>query len=101
MKKHTAPGAGKFRTTLKKIRRPSRFFFFLQAEDGIRVLDVTGVQTCALPISSALQKGIEYFEQAIALDPCYSLAYAGLADSYVTLGYWNYLPPTHVFPRAR
>src|SRR2546430_6762841 len=25
-------------------------FFFLQAEDGIRVLTVTGVQTCALPI---------------------------------------------------
>ena len=49
----------------------------------------------------ALQKGIEYFEQAIALDPCYSLAYAGLADSYVTLGYWNYLPPKQVFPRAR
>src|SRR2546430_10531376 len=26
------------------------FFFFFQAEDGIRVLTVTGVQTCALPI---------------------------------------------------
>src|SRR3989442_15164483 len=26
------------------------FFFFFQAEDGIRDADVTGVQTCALPI---------------------------------------------------
>src|SRR5699024_11973412 len=26
-------------------------FFFFQAEDGIRVRNVTGVQTCALPIS--------------------------------------------------
>ena len=26
------------------------FFFFVQAEDGIRDYDVTGVQTCALPI---------------------------------------------------
>src|SRR5205085_8765104 len=26
-------------------------FFFFQAEDGIRYLTVTGVQTCALPIS--------------------------------------------------
>ena len=26
--------------------------FFVQAEDGIRVYDVTGVQTCALPIWS-------------------------------------------------
>src|SRR2546429_5131106 len=28
------------------------FFFFFQAEDGIRDVAVTGVQTCALPISS-------------------------------------------------
>src|SRR5439155_11662528 len=28
------------------------FFFFFQAEDGIRDGHVTGVQTCALPISS-------------------------------------------------
>src|SRR2546421_8096487 len=28
----------------------SDFFFFFQAEDGIRDLIVTGVQTCALPI---------------------------------------------------
>src|SRR2546430_11033515 len=31
------------------------FFFFFQAEDGIRDLTVTGVQTCALPISVATQ----------------------------------------------
>src|SRR5689334_5722585 len=30
------------------------FFFFFQAEDGIRDGTVTGVQTCALPISSNL-----------------------------------------------
>src|SRR5256885_4438162 len=29
------------------------FFFFFQAEDGIRDYKVTGVQTCALPISQA------------------------------------------------
>src|SRR5467141_824805 len=35
---------------------PSRlFFFFLQAEDGIRDSSVTGVQTCALPISRVLK----------------------------------------------
>src|SRR5207244_9808938 len=31
------------------------FFFFFQAEDGIRDDLVTGVQTCALPISSTAQ----------------------------------------------
>src|SRR3712207_7151500 len=30
-------------------------FFFFQAEDGIRDIGVTGVQTCALPISESLQ----------------------------------------------
>src|SRR2546430_5269165 len=30
------------------------YFFFFQAEDGIRDLTVTGVQTCALPISARL-----------------------------------------------
>src|SRR2546427_11519877 len=33
------------------------FFFFFQAEDGIRDLTVTGVQTCALPIFTALAAG--------------------------------------------
>src|SRR5204862_4138285 len=50
------------------------FFFFFQAEDGIRDLYVTGVQTCALPISavrfqiiSALNK-IHQFHPEIELD---------------------------------
>src|SRR2546430_4254701 len=34
------------------------FFFFFQAEDGIRDLTVTGVQTCALPIYSTDANGI-------------------------------------------
>src|SRR3712207_7366169 len=34
------------------------FFFFFQAEDGIRDIGVTGVQTCALPISATAFAGI-------------------------------------------
>src|SRR5258707_13644411 len=35
----------------KNLRHPiCLFFFFFQAEDGIRDIGVTGVQTCALPI---------------------------------------------------
>src|SRR5438093_4175947 len=33
------------------------FFFFFQAEDGIRDWSVTGVQTCALPISRRVVEG--------------------------------------------
>src|SRR3712207_7038626 len=32
------------------VERDTFFFFFFQAEDGIRDIGVTGVQTCALPI---------------------------------------------------
>src|SRR5205085_8856678 len=32
------------------------FVFFFQAEDGIRDLTVTGVQTCALPISDGIER---------------------------------------------
>src|SRR2546422_8399060 len=35
----------------------SFFFFFFQAEDGIRDVAVTGVQTCALPISTRQLRG--------------------------------------------
>src|SRR2546426_4906464 len=39
------------------------FFFFFQAEDGIRDYKVTGVQTCALPISLAShQKAVAAME---------------------------------------
>src|SRR5437773_7132154 len=41
----------------------SFFFFFFQAEDGIRDRDVTGVQTCALPICLALE---DRFHAALA-----------------------------------
>jgi len=49
-----------------------------------------------------LMKGNEYFQQAIAKDPNYALAYAGLADSYVQLGGWLiYLPPSEAGPKAK
>ena len=45
-------------------------------------------------------KGIEYFEQAIARDPNYALARAGLADSYNLLAWYRFLPPREAFPKA-
>ena len=49
----------------------------------------------------ALCKGIDYFKQAIERDPTYALAYAALADSYIPLGYYCYLPPKDAFPKAK
>jgi serine/threonine protein kinase/tetratricopeptide (TPR) repeat protein len=46
-------------------------------------------------------KAIEYFQQAVEKDPTYALAYAGLADSHVLLGWNSYLPPKEAFPRGK
>ena len=42
-----------------------KLIFFFQAEDGIRGYDVTGVQTCALPISLDLFSGKELWSDDI------------------------------------
>lgn len=48
-----------------------------------------------------MQKAIECFEEAIEKDPAYALAYAGLADCYVSIGVWGMADP-HVFlPKAK
>jgi serine/threonine-protein kinase len=48
-----------------------------------------------------LHKGIEHFNEAIAHDPTYAPAYAGLADSYNILADLNALPPLEAASRAR
>lgn len=46
-------------------------------------------------------KAIEYFQQAVETDPEYALAYAGIADSYVLLGWNSYLRPQEAFPKSK
>ena len=48
-----------------------------------------------------LRKGAEYFQQAIAKDPNYSLAHAGLADCLLLLGLFGAEPPRLVMPQAK
>src|SRR2546422_7939840 len=59
-----------------------RSFFFFQAEDGIRDVAVTGVQTCALPISVAIIRTLQFASRQpqvapVATEPLDSLALAG------------------------
>jgi TolB-like protein len=53
--------------------------------------------------AEGVRKAIEYFQQAIEMDPTYALAYVGLADSYASLAYYliNPLPPREVMPKAK
>ena len=48
-----------------------------------------------------LRKAIEYFNQAIAKDPNYALAYAGLADSYLLLSAFGAASPSDSLPQAK
>jgi len=47
-----------------------------------------------------LNKAVEHFEQAVEREPNYARAYAGLADSYIVLGYyWG--TPRQLYPKAK
>src|SRR5947209_3806760 len=48
-----------------------------------------------------IQTAISYFQQAIALDPDYALAYVGLADAYRSFPLNSDMPPDEFFPRAK
>jgi serine/threonine protein kinase/Flp pilus assembly protein TadD len=48
-----------------------------------------------------LNKGIQYFRQAIELDPTYVLAYAGVGEGYVPLAVYCHLASRDACPKAR
>jgi serine/threonine-protein kinase len=50
---------------------------------------------------AGLLSALKHFEDAIALDPSYARAHAGLADVYNSLGILGYARPHDVFPKAR
>jgi TolB-like protein len=51
----------------------------------------------------ALQKGLQFFQQAVEKDPGYALAHVGIADSYDLLSSFAYdaMPPREAMPRAK
>jgi TolB-like protein/Flp pilus assembly protein TadD len=49
----------------------------------------------------SLRKALLYFQQAIRLDPNYSLAYVGLADTYTLLSFFTLAAPNDAFPKAK
>jgi len=49
----------------------------------------------------SLLRSITLFADALHTDPTFALAYSGMADAYVQLGYTNALHPGDAFPKAR
>src|SRR5436189_1987487 len=57
------------------------FFFFFQAEDGIRDTSVTGVQTCALPIS-ATSRWIDFTVQPASVLSKFRVAFVSIRSGW-------------------
>jgi TolB-like protein/DNA-binding winged helix-turn-helix (wHTH) protein/Flp pilus assembly protein TadD len=64
-------------------------------------LYLQGRHHLSLPVKGALQRAIGCFEQAIAHDPSYALAHAGLADAFNTLGMFGGLPARVAWSKAK
>ena len=47
------------------------------------------------------RKSIEAYKEAIELEPAYALPYAGLADAYLSLGFYGYMLPLHAMPKVK
>jgi TolB-like protein/class 3 adenylate cyclase len=60
-----------------------------------------GRYSAAKRFGDSLRRAIEYYNQALAKDPNYALAYAGIADSYALLPEYSSEPPDEAFRRAR
>lgn len=69
-------------TEAYQLYQKGRFFWHRRSEEG-------------------LKKSIEYFNKAIALDPEYSLAWAGLADAYLIIAYWGWYPYDDGFLKSK
>ena len=51
--------------------------------------------------AEGFRRAVEHFERAIAHDPKYAPAYAGISDSYGAMAYYGFVPPEVGYPRAR
>lgn len=48
-----------------------------------------------------IEKGIDYFNQALALDPKFALAYVGIANAYQVMPSYGYMAPKEAGPKAK
>jgi len=69
-------------TEAYQLYQTGRFYWDKRTEDGFK-------------------KAIEHFRRATQRDPHYALAHTGLADAYLGLAFYNYLPPKEALPQAK
>jgi TolB-like protein/class 3 adenylate cyclase/Tfp pilus assembly protein PilF len=60
-----------------------------------------GRQQWSKRTEESLKKSIGFFEKALKLDGKYAQAYSGLADSYATLAFLEFMSPHQAYPKAK
>jgi len=84
-------GEEESRLAKREMRDPQAYQLYLK---GLSAFNKRGAES--------LKRAIQYFEQAVALDPKYVQAYVGLANTYgVISSYSGGLPPKEAFPKAK
>jgi serine/threonine-protein kinase len=91
------------RRLLPKLSAELRVPLVIKSTDdlGAYQLYLKGRQVWNRRTEGALHQSIDYFRRALALDPSFAVAQAGLADAYAMLGIYGGLPPDEAMPRAR
>jgi TolB-like protein/DNA-binding winged helix-turn-helix (wHTH) protein/Tfp pilus assembly protein PilF len=75
---------------LSRAVNPQAYEFYLRARYEWNQRTETG-----------MNKALTFFNQAIAVDPSYAPAYAGLSETYLLLPYYGAVPPTDALPRGK
>jgi eukaryotic-like serine/threonine-protein kinase len=64
-------------------------------------LYLKGLYFTARPNAESIQKALDFFRLALARDPGFALAHAGIANVYFILGNANLAPPAEIFPKVK
>lgn len=72
----------------------------LPASAEAHVLYLRGRAAWTKRTQAALEEATVHFRAATELDPTYAAAFAGLAESYVMLGYFGFAPEDAMFPKG-
>jgi serine/threonine protein kinase/tetratricopeptide (TPR) repeat protein len=69
-------------------------------EAYLKGMFVTSTMSNNLDTKPGLEKSIQFFEQALTIDPNFALAYAGIAVAFDNYASANFAPPKETFPKA-
>lgn len=96
-----ALAAGAFMLLRHQPRNPLESALGGTHDPAVTILYNNGRYALARTNESSLVLAIQYFEQAIARDPQFALAYSRLAECYVAMGVYGMRAPAETFPHAR